>query len=522
MGRRRSVGGVLWLVFCGLFGLSVTVPANLAVIGYQQPLSHNYLNSLVQTTDLVADLRGFVGTTVPSSDSGVTGTVVHVLGQSTVGDSGNGLFYWNATSTAADDGVNTIKPTSVSGAGRWLRTASPAPNLNGLTISPSSVTLSVTSGGNNSGNCVSAACATPAYAIEQAGNFLMLGQSLNIVLGPGNFACPGSISGQLTINLGNQISGTYVNFYGAGATSTFLQTPPGAFCVSLSDAGGVYFHDMSVDTGGGEVGIFCQNHSSCEVRNLAFVGTGVPFHAEGDGLIESPASTSLLANALTLNGNIENFWTGDHGGLFEFDPGSTSPTIYCGAGYTHTGNQFFAGTDDAVVFIGSGTTTSGCGSVTGYQFQMQQNAVIQNQAGMTIPGSSGAVERLLVQGARIDPATAPTVAGSNGIGNGTVAVTAGAGPYGGTVSITAGSTTASSGYVSLSFGEAVVMGSANNIPGRNCSYMNTATGSWNAAAIACQIGYTGVGGIELIWNNNGVALAAGDAFNIGYTQNGDN
>src|SRR5487761_157622 len=94
--------GLLWLVLCGVFGLSVTAPANLAVIGYQQPLSHSYLNSLVQSTDLVADLRNFVGATVPSSDGGNTGTVVHVLGQSVVGDSGAGTFFWNAGSTASD------------------------------------------------------------------------------------------------------------------------------------------------------------------------------------------------------------------------------------------------------------------------------------------------------------------------------------------------------------------------------------------------------------------------------------
>lgn len=34
-----------------------------------------------------------------------------------------GLFYWSATSTATDDGANVLKPTSVSGAGRYLRQA---------------------------------------------------------------------------------------------------------------------------------------------------------------------------------------------------------------------------------------------------------------------------------------------------------------------------------------------------------------------------------------------------------------
>lgn len=39
-------------------------------------------------------------------------------------DGFGGIFYWNASSTATDDSANVIKPTSVSGAGRYLRQAS--------------------------------------------------------------------------------------------------------------------------------------------------------------------------------------------------------------------------------------------------------------------------------------------------------------------------------------------------------------------------------------------------------------
>lgn len=120
--RRWRAAALAAFVLGLLFGVGAAVRANLAVIGFQQPLSHSYLNSLVQSTDLITDLRNFVGGTVPSSDSGVTGSVVYVFGAASAGDGGAGLYYWNATSSATDDGFNVIKPTAVVSGGRWLRT----------------------------------------------------------------------------------------------------------------------------------------------------------------------------------------------------------------------------------------------------------------------------------------------------------------------------------------------------------------------------------------------------------------
>ena len=116
--RRRLAAALL---MAGLSVAAGAARANLAVIGYQQPLASTWLNSLVQSTDLINDLRAFVGTTVPSSDSGVTGTVVDVLGEVAPGDGLGGKYYWNAGSTATDDGFNAVKPTVVIGAGRWVR-----------------------------------------------------------------------------------------------------------------------------------------------------------------------------------------------------------------------------------------------------------------------------------------------------------------------------------------------------------------------------------------------------------------
>lgn len=57
---------------------------------------------------------------VPVMQAGQT-LIVDFEGGITVADGLGGLFYWNATSTANDDGLNVIKPTSLSGGGRYLR-----------------------------------------------------------------------------------------------------------------------------------------------------------------------------------------------------------------------------------------------------------------------------------------------------------------------------------------------------------------------------------------------------------------
>jgi len=46
---------------------------------------------------------------------------VDVLGYAAQGDGGGGTFYWDATSTEADDGGITILPTGYAGTGRWKR-----------------------------------------------------------------------------------------------------------------------------------------------------------------------------------------------------------------------------------------------------------------------------------------------------------------------------------------------------------------------------------------------------------------
>ncbi len=66
----------------------------------------------VQSFNSIAALRLRIGTTIANA--------AKTLGYYAAGDGGGNSFYWDSTSTATDNAGTVIKPTSVSGAGRWL------------------------------------------------------------------------------------------------------------------------------------------------------------------------------------------------------------------------------------------------------------------------------------------------------------------------------------------------------------------------------------------------------------------
>ena len=66
----------------------------------------------VQSFNSIAALRLRSGTSIANA--------AKTLGYYAAGDGGGNAFYWDSTSTATDNSATIIKPTSVSGAGRWL------------------------------------------------------------------------------------------------------------------------------------------------------------------------------------------------------------------------------------------------------------------------------------------------------------------------------------------------------------------------------------------------------------------
>jgi len=66
--------------------------------------------------ETVANLRNY-----PDADSPnwTRLGLVMLAGQTTFRDGGFAFYMWDPTSSEADDGFNTIKPTAITGAGRW-------------------------------------------------------------------------------------------------------------------------------------------------------------------------------------------------------------------------------------------------------------------------------------------------------------------------------------------------------------------------------------------------------------------
>jgi hypothetical protein len=89
----------------------MTVPSNAQYASGTGVVTGDQLNTFVQTCSTAAQLRSFIG---------VSGMNVSLLGISAANDGYGGVFWWNASSTASDDNINTIVPNGVV-VGGWNR-----------------------------------------------------------------------------------------------------------------------------------------------------------------------------------------------------------------------------------------------------------------------------------------------------------------------------------------------------------------------------------------------------------------
>jgi hypothetical protein len=74
-------------------------------------VSADQLNTFVQTAQIAAQLR---------TVTGKSGMAVLLQGIATAGDGLGGFFFWSASSTLADDNLDTIVPAGTK-VGAWLR-----------------------------------------------------------------------------------------------------------------------------------------------------------------------------------------------------------------------------------------------------------------------------------------------------------------------------------------------------------------------------------------------------------------
>lgn len=95
----------------------MTAPSLTAFIQGVTSVDADELNTFEQTCDNFSQLRGFVG---------VPGNQVYVRGRNSIGDGGQGVFYWSSSSTGPDNNSTVIVPTG-SSKGAWLLIA-PSPS----------------------------------------------------------------------------------------------------------------------------------------------------------------------------------------------------------------------------------------------------------------------------------------------------------------------------------------------------------------------------------------------------------
>lgn len=117
-------------------------PASSNVAGAGPVAGADLVANAVKSYDVFADLRA---ANTPTLVSGQT-LIVMVEGALSIGDGLGGIFWWNSTSAAADDGATVIKPTTTIGNGRYLRLVLPANNSIANTGSFTGTTTDVTGG----------------------------------------------------------------------------------------------------------------------------------------------------------------------------------------------------------------------------------------------------------------------------------------------------------------------------------------------------------------------------------------
>ena len=100
-------------------------PASSNPSGFGPVAGADLVANAVKSYDVFSDVRA---ANVPELEPQQT-LIVISQGAVTVGDGLGGLFYWQAGSTATDDGATVLKPNSTTGPGRYLRVVLPTSSV---------------------------------------------------------------------------------------------------------------------------------------------------------------------------------------------------------------------------------------------------------------------------------------------------------------------------------------------------------------------------------------------------------
>ena len=241
----------------------------------------------VQSFNSIAALRLRSGTSIANA--------AKTLGYYSAGGGGGNSFYWDSTSTATDNGGTVIKPTAVSGAGRWLATDASYINVKQF-------------------GAVGDGVADDTTAISSAID------EFNTVYFPnGTYLFSG-----ITINKHN------VTLYGTGESrSVLLMTNAAAAAVTIASTAttsGTNIHNLKIEGNASNLGgisLGTTTFAATRIRIQDVFITGFQNAANGYGI-------RLNSNQ---NTDIENLWIQEcHFGIYRANGGYSTSTRFSGKG----------------------------------------------------------------------------------------------------------------------------------------------------------------------------------------------
>lgn len=461
------------------------------------------------------------------------------------------------TGTLATSGLYTasggILDTSLAGTGDRAVCADGSGNLliascggggggGGVPLSPGNFYVSAT--GSDSADCLAATvvgadgpCLTIQHAVSVALGYDANSANVTVNIGAGTFATPnvsGGLRGFANATTPNSTAvAPYLILSGAGSASTSLTnigTGSPLTLAAITDGAHVEFTGLTLDIPStGAIAALVAIKASGP-GTIVRIGSDITaFATVSNGLthvfdIENQAIVEDVGNTITLTGVYVSIATLTNEASLILGSGSN---IACSGTTAPTIHQF------AFVMAAGSTVTAVAPSFTACTpgannapYKVSGNSIL-DLAPQNIPvGSGGASITLgnLITGGVLTDAVPPTTTTQSGLGSSCTAATctsvsSGASSRGGIITLSpTGSGIAATGSVILAWGDLLLP--ATGVLLVPCTYtlINTAT-PWNARATVISSTSGSATGI-FTWDNNGVALVAGDTYAIGYTCNG--
>jgi hypothetical protein len=321
-------------------------------------------DSGTKTVNTIAELRNLSGASLNGS--------VLVSGYHSPGDSGGGVFYWDATSSASDDNGLVILPIGRSGAGRWLRVWDAAMGMSvkwfgavgdaevrnkttGTMHTTAALTTVATDDTQAFKDCVDAMWRSQHLAYDaSSANTITYGygaRATHMVIPGGGYyiANPRAVYSKTRVSFSGSRTGW--NTIGAGVVNTTIyikDSSPGTddYFISDRDAGPNFgFSDLSIMGCSGNEQIY-DYYSTGASQDLRFIRVGFRNFKVGIRCTGSGNADKIVFDNVTVNSDVD-------GAKFFYITGNTQAVAH-----TFLGGNIYMGGAGYVFFFEAGGLVS--------------------------------------------------------------------------------------------------------------------------------------------------------------------